>query len=70
MNPQEVIDKYYEELEELEQKMRMRRQEATLRAIGFDQPQRSTKSRTRVMEEECQKENERLLALSKEKTIY
>ena len=70
MNPQEVIDKYYEELEELEQQMKMKKQEVTLRSVGFDQPDRSTKSRARILEEEWAKEHEKMLALSKEKTRY
>jgi len=36
MTTQDYIDKYYEDLEELEQTMKMKRQEVRLRAVGFE----------------------------------
>jgi hypothetical protein len=36
MSTQEYIDKYYDDLEQLEQTMKMKRQEIRLRAVGFE----------------------------------
>ena len=47
--------------------MRMKRQETRLRAIGFDQ-QPSSKNRVMELEEELDKEYERMQALASERT--
>ena len=57
LTPQEYIKRYYEELEQLENQMKFKRQEQRLRAFGsLDQEEGSISVRLKRLEEEFEAE--------------
>ena len=71
MSTQDYINKYYEELEQLEQMMAMKRQDTRLRAFGQMEREHDTQS-DRIKELEARYEADRQLQikLSQQRSIY
>ena len=71
MTPQEYIDKYYEELDQLEKTMQRKRQETRMKAFGsFQETLGGGSNRIQELEAEMEKEREMLFKLSQERSIY